>query len=427
MTPLLLATALTASAAHAAPVVYGYLPYWQDPAIDVPWDHITHLGLFAAEVDSAGRLTSTASWRSVAPAALAEADGRGVQVELVLAVFDEDRQRAALGSAASRTALADALEDEVVAVGAEAVNLDIEFMPADLREPLLELVADLKARGLKVTLALPLVDWSDAYDYGALTDISDGLFIMGYDAHWSGGDAGPLAPLYQSDRWGWITLEWAVDDYLELGADPEKVWMGLPLYGRGWSVADAGEVPASTTYSSTGSVTYGAAVAEAATYGRQWDEDSVSPWYDAGGGEQVWYDDTISLSRKMEWAMLDRGLGGVGFWALGYDAGDPVLWTVVDSAVAAAGAGGDDGGSGTGGTGGGDTGGGDTGGGSGGTGAGGSDGPGGSGDADGGEEDTGASGLDDDKSGSCAVAPVTGGLVLALLAVAGRRRSHSPP
>ena len=111
MTSLLLATALTACAAHAAPVVYGYLPYWQDPEIDVPWDHITHLGLFAAEVDSAGRLTSTASWRSVAPAALAEADGRGVQVELVLAVFDEDRQRAALGSAASRTALADALEE----------------------------------------------------------------------------------------------------------------------------------------------------------------------------------------------------------------------------------------------------------------------------------------------------------------------------
>ena len=301
-----------------------------------------------------------------------------------------------------------------MAVGADAVNLDIEFMPEDLRQPLLDLVTDLKGRGLVVTLALPLVDWSDAYDYGSLAAISDGLFIMGYDAHWSGGDAGPLAPLYASDRWGWITLEWAVDDYLDLGADPEKIWMGLPLYGRGWSVADATEVPASATYSSTGSVTYGSAIAAAAEHGRRWDEDSVTPWYDAGGGEQVWYDDTVSLSRKMEWAMLDRGLGGVGFWALGYDAGDPVLWTVVDNAVAAADA---DGGDGDGG---------ESGSGTGGAGSGGS----------GWGSDTGSvegSGSDDETAGvgpgegsgkgrGCAVAPVSGGVLLSLAALVGRRR-----
>jgi uncharacterized membrane protein YgcG len=415
----LLALALSAPPASAAPVVYGYLPYWQQVETDVPWDHITHLGIFAAEVDSGGRLVSTSSWRTRAPLALAEAEPRGIQVELVLAVFDESKQRAALGSASARTALADALEAEVVAVGAHGVNLDIEFMPADLRQPLLDLVTDLKGRGLQVTLALPLIDWSDAYDYGALSSLSDGLFIMGYDAHWSGGDAGPLAPLYVSDTWGWITLEWAVDDYLDLGADPEKVWMGLPLYGRGWSVSDASAVPAPTTYSSTGSVFYDEAIDAAAVHGRQWDADSVSPWYDAGGGEQVWYDDPVSLGLKMEWALLDRGLGGVGFWALGYDVGDPVLWQAVDDTVAAAESTDDGGGS----DGGGSDGGGSDGGGSDGSGSGG----GGSDDGAGGD-DTAAEGLGSRKpgegTGGCAVVPVGGGVGLAtlgLVAVARRR------
>ncbi len=246
---------LLLGSAVAAPVVYGFLPYWQDVAVDVPWAHVTHVALFDAEVDSQGRLSGLSSWRATAPSAVATAADHGVKVHLCLAVFDESRQRAALGTAAKRVALADALEAEVAAVGADGVNLDIEFMPADLRQPLVDLTTDLKSRGLEVTLALPLVDWSDAYAYGELAAISDGLFIMGYDAHWAGGSAGPLAPLWQDDTWGWITLEWAVDDYLDLGADPEKVWLGLPLYGRGWSVADSGQVPAGTTTSSTGSVT----------------------------------------------------------------------------------------------------------------------------------------------------------------------------
>ena len=107
--------------------------------------------------------------------------------------------------------------------------------------------------------------------------------------------------------------------------------------------------------------------------------------------------------------MLDRGLGGVGFWALGYDAGDPVLWTVVDNAVAAADADGGESGSGTGGAG------------SGGSGWG---------------SDTGSvegSGSDDETAGvgagegsgkgrGCAVAPVSGGVLLSLAALVGRRR-----
>lgn len=330
--------------AAGEPVVYGYLPSWQSLETDVPWDHLTHLGLFAVEVDSSGALINTSSWRSRAPAALLEAEPRGIQVELSLAIFSADLQRAALGTESRRLALADALEREVVAVGAHGVNLDIEFMPTDLREPLVALTEDLKSRGLAVTLALPLVDWSDAYDIAALSEHADGLFIMGYDVHWAGGDAGPVAPLFGSDAWGWISLDWSADDVLALGADPAKVWMGLPLYGRGWSVSDASVVPAPATYGSTGSVTYATAVAEAAVLGRRWDPDSATPWYDAGGGEQVWYDDPLSLTGKMQWALLDRGLGGVGFWALGYDAGDPVLWGLVDQAVAAASAlGSDDG------------------------------------------------------------------------------------
>ena len=44
----------------------------------------------------------------------------------------------------------------------------------------------------EVVVDMPAVDWSDAYDESTLATLSDGLFIMGYDYHYSGGDPGVL-------------------------------------------------------------------------------------------------------------------------------------------------------------------------------------------------------------------------------------------
>jgi hypothetical protein len=52
-------------------------------------------------------------------------------------------------------------------------------------------------------------------------------------------------------------------------------------------------------------------------------------WSNAGTWNQTWFDDEQSLSLKYA---LARGnnLGGVGMWALGYDAGRTELWSLID-------------------------------------------------------------------------------------------------
>ena len=62
-----------------------------------------------------------------------------------------------------------------------------------------------------ITMATPAVDWSNAWDYNMLAQITDGLFIMGYDYFYSGSEsAGPVSPLggYYYD------LDFTVNDYI---------------------------------------------------------------------------------------------------------------------------------------------------------------------------------------------------------------------
>lgn len=311
-------------------VVYGYLPYWGVGPEDVPWEHLTHLAVFGVGVDADGGLTSLSRWTDVAADAVARGHAAGTKVHLCVLEFDPDAIEALLSSASRRATLVDALGAQVEAYGADGVNVDFEGVPVGARDELVAFVEELKPRVGEVWLASPAVDWSDAWDVAALTEAADGLFVMGYAYHWTSGDAGPNAPLEAGDLWPWWTLAWTVDDYLANGADPSRLVLGLPLYGQAWPVADADEVPATTTGDGW-SVIYATAVAEAERAGRAWEPASATPWYAAEAAEQTWYDDADSLALKMAWALEDEGLGGVGFWAVGYDGNDPALWAEVDA------------------------------------------------------------------------------------------------
>ena len=81
----------------------------------------------------------------------------------------------------------------------------------------------------EIVIATPAVDWSDAYDYETLSRYA-GLFIMGYDYHWSGSDPGPVDPLFGGSPWGQFALDWTVNDYLSLGVNPDRIILRLPLY-----------------------------------------------------------------------------------------------------------------------------------------------------------------------------------------------------
>jgi hypothetical protein len=311
-------------------VVYGYLPYWTVGPDEVPWAHLTHLAIFNVDLESDGSVSSQSRWTGVAREAVSLGHAAGVKVHLCITSFDGDVMDAVLASPSRRAVTIDALAELVETYGADGVNVDFEGLPVARRADLVTFVTELRARVGEVWLATPAVDWNDAWDYPALAAASDGLFIMGYAYHYTGGGAGPNSPLSAGDLWSRWALDWTVADYLATGAPADKIVLGLPTYGQEWPVADATGVPADTTDDGW-SVVYSTAVADAATYGRAYDAGSDTPWYASSSTRQAWYDDADSLSVKMEWA-VDQGLAGFGFWAIGYDGNDPVLWAAVDAA-----------------------------------------------------------------------------------------------
>ena len=126
----------------------------------------------------------------------------GVEVVLTVTLFDRSDIETLLSHNSYRDRLIKNLLYEVVRAGADGVNIDFESFPASQKSNLVSFVRDLRSTlrdsipKAQVTLATPAVDWSNAWDFNALANESDGLFIMGYDYHWKGSTTtGPVAPL----------------------------------------------------------------------------------------------------------------------------------------------------------------------------------------------------------------------------------------
>jgi spore germination protein YaaH len=310
--------------------VYGYLAYWSDDLGTVPWDDLTHIAIFSAGVSSNGTLTETSRW-DIADDAVLLAEPYGVRVHLCVTNFDPDSLETLLSSATSRETLIDELVEWKGITGAHGVNIDFEGLPYAVKEEFVTFIADLEAAVGEVVLAGPSVDWAGSFDYDQLTLYSD-IFIMGYGYHWGGSSyAGPTDPLYAGSGTVWegvqsYSLSWSIDDYMTYGAHPDRVIMGLPLYGYAWATNN-NNVPTATL--GTGdSVTFAEAWDDEAAYGRNWEPDSRSP-YTYGGGQQIWYGDEESVRERIAYVRDETDIAGIGFWALHYDGDDASFWDMI--------------------------------------------------------------------------------------------------
>lgn len=310
--------------------VYGYLAYWNDELATLRWDELSHVAIFSANATSTGDLTDTSRW-DIADDAVAMGAPYGVRVHLVVTNFDPTSLRTLLGSATNRQNLIDELVAWKASTGAHGINIDFEGLPSDRRNEMLTFVEELEAAVGEVVLATPAVDWSGAWDYSELSKHAD-LFIMGYDYFWSGSSyAGPSDPLTAGTGTVWAgvngySIAWTLDDYLFYDADPDRVILGLPLYGRSWPTAGNG-VPTATL--GTGStLLYADGWEVGAAWGATYEPDAAS-LYSHDGSAQYWYGDVATVQERIVYARDVAGVSGVGFWALHYDDDDPLMWDMI--------------------------------------------------------------------------------------------------
>ena len=308
--------------------VYGYMAYWDADLDQVPWDQISDLAVFSADVDTAGNLSNTGRWDQAATA-VAMAQPYGVRVHLVVTNFSSGELQTLLSSPSARSNLISQLASWEATTGAHGINVDFENLPFAVKDEMVQFTADLDAAVGDVVLAVPAVDWSFAWDFDALTAHAD-LFIMGYGYHWSGSaESGPTDPLYGGPGTVWAddhALDWSVNDYLTYGADPNRLILGLPLYGRAYQTSN-NNVPTASN-GDGGAVVWSTAMAEMVSTPGTVEFTGQSVYYYAGG-EQTWTNDVETMRARVQFA-VDQGIAGIGFWALNYDDEDAALWQMID-------------------------------------------------------------------------------------------------
>lgn len=132
------------------------------------------------------------------------------------------------------TQLADYIEEYDL----DGINVDIENVTHEQREQYTELVRLLREKipaEKEVSVAVAAnpknwqTGWHGSYDYAALAQYADHLVIMAYDEHYEGGEAGPVASIDFVEN----SIKYALDK-----TTSDKIVVGIPFYGRIWSLDD---------------------------------------------------------------------------------------------------------------------------------------------------------------------------------------------
>ena len=173
---------------------------------------------------------------------------------------------------------------------------------------------------LLITMAVPTSSWSGQwFDFGYLKNHIDFFNAMTYNMHgtWSS-HAGHNSPLYQSPPGDPDGSCQTGINYLLLtrGVPADQINLGLPFWGIQFN---ASNINGSFT-GSTEDIRYSeipAMINNGWTY--HWDSIAYCPYLiSEDQSKLVTYDNPESIAYKCEYTM-ERGLGGVMIWALGYD------------------------------------------------------------------------------------------------------------
>jgi len=329
--------------------LFGFVPYWEmDDTIarHLRLTPLTTLALFSVATNSAGEIkTSLPGYQRITGTLgrqlIREAHEREIAVELVYTSFGPTRNERLLTNEKRQAATIASLVALVRELGVDGVNVDIERLKLDavpaygvfvgrLRDALREADPD-----AQVSVATGAGRTGAAMASSAATAGADRIFLMGYDYHYSSSEVGASAPMDRRDGAN-ADLVWSLDLYESVGVPVEQTILGLPLYGYRWRVAGP-EIGAPRLGNAADWVPAdNPKFLKNPPIPPELDPIEVVEFYAVpptvtpepgdsratAGWQAIYVDSPRSLQPKM--ALADeRGLAGVGFWAIGYERGLP--------------------------------------------------------------------------------------------------------
>ncbi|XP_011688020.1 PREDICTED: chitinase-3-like protein 1 [Wasmannia auropunctata] len=255
------------------------------------------------------------------------------------------RYSAVVANPATRARFVKNTVDFVLKYGFDGFDVDWEYpnqrggKPEDIQNYislLKELRAEFDKHGLILSAAVAAAETSASlsYDIAAMSKYLHFINIMAYDLHgaWEK-TTGHNAPLYpRKDESGndlKLNVDASVRYWLDNGCPPEKLILGVPFYGRAFTLADKSKNGLGAP--TTGPASAGPYTREAGFYGYNeiceffkqggWtvvrQEEHRTP-YAYKGDQWVGYDDVTSLTEKTAY-INSLNLGGAMLWSIETD------------------------------------------------------------------------------------------------------------
>ncbi|XP_072932280.1 probable chitinase 10 [Epargyreus clarus] len=205
----------------------------------------------------------------------------------------------------------------------------------ELREAFEAEAQEVKKPRLLLTAAVPVGpdNIKSGYDVPAVASYLDFINVMAYDFHgkWER-ETGHNAPLYApSSDSEWrkqLSVDHAAHLWVKLGAPKEKLIIGMPTYGRTFTLSNVNNFkvnsPASGggkagEYTKEGGFLAYYEVCEILRNGGAyvWDDEMKVP-YAIHGDQWIGFDDEKSIRNKMRW-IKDNNFGGAMVWTVDMD------------------------------------------------------------------------------------------------------------
>lgn len=246
---------------------------------------------------------------------------QGIQVWALIDNFSPDVQSEVLFSRTSvRTKLITRLMEDAQTYALDGINLDFESIKESAGPHYIQFIRELSVSCRKNHIVLSIdnhvpAPYNAFYNRREQGAVADYVIIMGYDEHYAGGEAGPVASISYVRN--------GIKDTLK-DVPKEKVINAVPFYTRVWKENKEGKS------SDALGISDAKAWVKSNRVSLQWKENLGVYYGEVIKDEEskvIWMEDERSLGLKMD-AIREYDLAGVSCWKLGFEPKE--IWDVVN-------------------------------------------------------------------------------------------------